>query len=238
VRLLVTRPEPDASETAIRLRALGHEAILDPLLTIAFAKPPVGIAMPAAILITSRNALRALLRWPGVAAWRGRPLFAVGPESGALARASGFTDVRVGLGNARALTALVVAEFDPRAGTILYPAARNRAAEIDTELQERGINVRRVEAYRAAAAETFAAATEDGLRRGTIDGVLVFSRRTAAAFRAAAERAALLGSLGKVVFYALSEEAAEPLRALAGTAIRVAARQDSDGLFALLPPAG
>ena len=32
VRLLVTRPEPDASETAARLRALDIEAVVSPLL--------------------------------------------------------------------------------------------------------------------------------------------------------------------------------------------------------------
>ncbi len=238
MRLLVTRPEPDAAETAIRLRALGHEVIVDPLLTIAFAEPPAGIDTPAAILLTSRNALRALLRWPGVAAWLGRPVFAVGPETGALARASGFTDVRIALGNAAALTELVVAGFDPAAGTILYPAARDRAAEIDTVLGKRGIRVRRVEAYRAAAAERFSPAAEAALRSHALDGVLVFSRRTAAAFRDAAERAGLAGDLAGLVFYALSEEAGEPLRRIAGASVRVAARTDSDALFALLPPAG
>ena len=34
VRLLVTRPEPDASETAARLRALGIEPVIEPLLVV------------------------------------------------------------------------------------------------------------------------------------------------------------------------------------------------------------
>ena len=34
VRLLVTRPEPDASETAARLHALDIEAVVDPLLRV------------------------------------------------------------------------------------------------------------------------------------------------------------------------------------------------------------
>ena len=58
VRLLVTRPEPDASETAARLRALDIEAVVMPLLfaeTLATTLPPTpGFA---ALAITSANDL-------------------------------------------------------------------------------------------------------------------------------------------------------------------------------------
>src|SRR5204862_3788509 len=56
VRLLVTRPEPDASETAARLRALDIEAVVEPLLvaqTLTTTLPPRdGFA---ALAITSAN---------------------------------------------------------------------------------------------------------------------------------------------------------------------------------------
>ena len=62
VRLLVTRPEPDASETAARLRALDIDAVVSPLLQarmLTTTLPPApGFA---ALAITSANALRALL---------------------------------------------------------------------------------------------------------------------------------------------------------------------------------
>jgi uroporphyrinogen-III synthase len=237
MRLLVTRPQPDADETAARLRALGHTAIVDPLLTITIGPPPVGVERPAALLVTSRNALRALLGWPDAAGWRDVPVFAVGPESADLARASGFADVRTGDGDARALADLVAHEFEPAAGVILYPAARDRAARIDETLTAMGFSVRRIEAYRASAATHFGVATEVAVRQGALDGVLLYSRRTAAAFLACAAAAGLTPQLTALTFFAISAEAATPLRALPGLAVRVATRPDGESLFALLPPA-
>ena len=61
VTMLVTRPQPDASETAARLFALDIDALVEPLLsaeTLASTLPPAdGFAALAA---TSANALRAL----------------------------------------------------------------------------------------------------------------------------------------------------------------------------------
>src|SRR6476619_3033205 len=63
MRLLLTRPEPDATRTAEALRARGHEVLVAPLLatlTIAaeFAGPYDGV------LITSANAARSLAAPP------------------------------------------------------------------------------------------------------------------------------------------------------------------------------
>ncbi len=58
MRLLVTRPEPDASREADKLAARGHEAVLAPLLVIEFV---ADVALPLegaqALIVTSRNAL-------------------------------------------------------------------------------------------------------------------------------------------------------------------------------------
>ena len=55
MRLLVTRPRPDADETAEHLRALGHDVIVAPLTVIDFAPEPEIGFRPAALLFTSRN---------------------------------------------------------------------------------------------------------------------------------------------------------------------------------------
>jgi len=238
LRLLVTRPEPDASETAARLQAMGHIVSRDPMLAIAFAVPPIGVATPGAIILTSRNALRALLHWPDADRWRDRPVFAVGPETGALARAAGFRDVRIALGSAAALTDLVIAEFERGVGPALYPAARNRAAEIDVTLRAAGIPVRRIEAYRAEMAERLSPQSEEALRNRALDGALFYSRRTANAFLAAVRRAQLDAALAGITAFVISEEAGEPLRGVPGLAIRVAPRVDGDALLSLIPAAG
>jgi uroporphyrinogen-III synthase len=235
LRLLVLRPEPDASETAARLRALGHSVLAEPMLRVEFGPEPAGLPEPAAVLFTSRNAVRALDRWRLPDGWRNRPAFAVGSETAALARAAGFGDVRVGGRDAAALADLVAGTLPPGQGTILYPAARDRAGDLEELLSARGFSVCLVEAYRAVAAEHLGETTATALRNGDIDGVLVYSRRTAETFCDLA-RSAGIGRLTGIAVYAISQSVAEPLSGLGPAEIHVAARPDA--MLALLPATG
>ena len=62
MRLLVTRPEPDATRQAERLAARGHEPVLAPLLAHRAGNRNVPLELDGAqaLIVTSRNALRAL----------------------------------------------------------------------------------------------------------------------------------------------------------------------------------
>jgi uroporphyrinogen-III synthase len=233
MRLLVLRPEPAASETAAQLEAFGHEVIVEPMLTVELGAEPACLPDPSAILFTSRNAVRAIEGWPRAAEWRDRPAFAVGKETAASARAAGFSDVRAGSGDAAALADLVAAALAPGEGTILYPAARDRAGDLEGILTARGFSVDVVEAYRAVPAPHLSEAALAALRSGGIDGALVYSRRTAETFRDLAG-AAGLDRLPGIAFYVVSASVAEPLRALRPAAIHVAARPDA--ALALIPP--
>lgn len=234
LRLLVTRPEPDAGETAARLRTLGHDVFVQPILRAEFFPPPVDLPEPAAIVFTSRNAVRAVERWPAAMDWRSRPAFAVGRETAALARAAGFGEVHPGDGDAAALAERIAADFDAASGAILYPAARHRATDLESRLAAMGFAVTTVEAYRMLAAESFDEDIAALLRGRQIEGALFFSRRTSDGFRNLVEAAGLADAVSGVVYYALSDAAAEPLRGL-GARIFVASRPDGESLLALLP---
>ena len=71
VRLLVTRPRPEAERTAAILRAHGHDVVIAPLLRIeAVTDAEIGAGPWAAILVTSANAA------PAIAAHRRFPMIA------------------------------------------------------------------------------------------------------------------------------------------------------------------
>ncbi len=111
IPLLILRPEPGASVTAERARALG----LSPLVRPLFAVEPVKWESPDpalfdALLLTSANALRhggeAIIRY------RHLPVFAVGSATTAAARDAGFADLTEGSGNAAdALQAMAAAGY-------------------------------------------------------------------------------------------------------------------------------
>jgi uroporphyrinogen-III synthase len=105
VRLLILRPEPGASETAARARALGLEPVVTPLFAIrAVAGAPLPGAAYDAVLLTSANGARH-----APAGLTARPCFAVGEGSAAAARAAGFEDVRTGPSDGAAAAAAMAA---------------------------------------------------------------------------------------------------------------------------------
>jgi len=64
LRLLLTRPEPDAARTAAALRAAGHEVLTAPMLRIEPVAADLGAGPWEAVLITSANAARAVAAHP------------------------------------------------------------------------------------------------------------------------------------------------------------------------------
>jgi uroporphyrinogen-III synthase len=237
LRLLVTRPEPDAEETADRLAALGHEAILQPMLHVVFAPPPEALPEPAAIMATSRNGVRALAGWPIARAWRDRPLFVTGKGSTATAREARFADVRPRGADAASLADRLVSDIAPDAGPILYVAGRDRTGALAGGLSALGYAVAVVEAYRAEPVDSLDAAVAAALAGGRIDGILLFSQRTTEAFLAAIDKAGLRGALAATPCYAISPRAAEPIRGVARD-IRIADHPDFDGIAAMIGAAG
>lgn len=236
MRLLVTRPEAEAARTAAVLRAAGHEVLVQPMLAIAYETPPANVATPRAILVTSRNAVRALLRWPQAAKWRDVAVFAGGPATAEAARASGFRAVHAAGGGAAALAELIAERVPAAEGTLLYPAARERTGDLDGRLADLGYRVATIVAYRAEAARALAPAVRSALEAGELDGVLLYSRRTAETFRDLAEGAGLEPELARLRYYAMSDEVAAALPAEAE--VNVAARPEEESVLALVPPPG
>ena len=91
MRLLVTRPEPDATRQAEILAARGHEPIVAPLLLIEpVTDVPLELDGVQGLIVTSRNVFRTLASHPGLAAARSLPLFAVGEATASAATELGF----------------------------------------------------------------------------------------------------------------------------------------------------
>lgn len=229
MRLLITRPEPDAQRTAATIRARGHHAILAPLLRIEpITHATIDADGFAAILVTSANA--ALTRVEGL---RGIPVFAVGERSAKAMRSGGFTDVRSANGDINDLAGMVRERVKPGA-SLLYLAGEDRSGDLAGDLRARGFLVNTVIVYRAVAANALPQTAADAMAAG-IDGVLHFSRRTAEAYVDAAIAGGLLESAVKrLAHYCLSARVAEPLAAAGAADIRVAARPAEITLIELI----
>jgi uroporphyrinogen-III synthase len=223
MRLLLTRPEPDATRTAEILRAHGHEVLVAPLLatlTIAtdFAGPYDGV------LMTSANAARALSTHPRRDELAQLPCFTVGSRGAEAARGAGFTDTMSADGVLGDLVDLVAARAVPSA-RLLYLAG---------DLAKRGIAVDTVVVYQAVAAEKLPAHLSEALKYQSLDAALHYSRRSVATLLTFAGQAGALNAVTNLAHYCLSAEVAAPLREAGASRIAVAARPDEASLLALI----
>jgi uroporphyrinogen-III synthase len=236
VRILVTRPSEEAERTAATLRALGHDVMLAPMLTIEPVRDAGFGAGPfAAVLLTSGNAARALMQHPERAALAALPAFAVGAQTAAAAKQAGFSDVLSADGDGADLVRLVAAHIADRAAPLLYLAGSDRARDIGGELARGGINVVTAIIYRACAAPVLPDHARSALARNAIDGVLHFSRRSAAVFVDCAAASGLSAQIRSLTHFCLSARASEPLQACKAADIRIAPHPDEAALVGLLP---
>ncbi|MFC4352121.1 uroporphyrinogen-III synthase [Fodinicurvata halophila] len=202
MRLLLTRPQEDAQETLRALESQGHEVWLEPLLEIRDRNEAVvDLQGVQALMVTSRNGLRAYMRLCGQ---RDLPVYAVGPASAATARDAGFTEVHSADGDAVKLAELVRRELDPAAGALLHPAGRDVAGGLSKRLESAGYELRRVVLYDALPARAFSAATNALLRADTLDAVLLFSPRTAETFARLVLQAGLASACESLAAFCLS----------------------------------
>jgi uroporphyrinogen-III synthase len=214
MRVWVARAQPGADATADRLRALGHQPVVEPVLEVRpLAGVPLGLEGVDALAFTSANAVRA---YAALEASRTLPVFAVGEATAAAARAAGFTAVQSADGDVEALSALLT---QVRPGTVLHPSASETAGD----LAPKGAPVRAVAIY-----ETVAILPRIDL--SALDAVVVHSPKAARAVAQIAAGAAQLQA------FVISPACAAPLADAGLKAIAVAARPDETALLALMAP--
>jgi uroporphyrinogen-III synthase len=230
MRVLVTRPEEDAEETAEKLAARGHEAIIAPLLEIQFREGgDVALDGVQAVLVTSANGIRALA---GRTQRRDVRVLAVGAQSAETARELGFAEVEHAAGDAQALAELAIAKLSPPRGALLHVSADIARASPLTRLA--GFRVHTAILYDAVARMELPDSARDALAKDSIDAVLFFSPRTAKIFVELVALAGLAEKCRPLRAFCISQAAADELSNLAFREVRVAAQPNQDALLTLL----
>lgn len=234
MRLLVTRPEPEATRQGQALAARGHEPVLAPLLTIEPLKD-VSLELDGAqaLIATSRNALRALGSHPALAQARRLPLFAVGEATAAEATELGFAEVTIGPGTGETLARLLAERLKPSAGPLVHLSGETVAFDLKSALEARGFAVKQPILYRAVAAMALPRDAVSRLKAGQLDGVVLMSPRTAAIFAALAGQHCAVTQASRLNCYCLSAAVAQAVKPLEARAI-VAARPREEDLLALI----
>jgi len=208
--MLVTRPEPDASDTIARLSALDIEAVSLPLMVRAALKTSLPDAKGfAALALTSANALRTLAERNAIAPFLGLRVFAVGDKTAEAAHAAGFEDVVSTGGTLAHLIEYIM--HAKLSGPVFYPAARHQSGDLAKSLAPFGVMVVTARIYEMRTVTALADEVLAAIEADRYAAALFYSRRTAETFVKLTA-----GRLGRKVrarlgMLCLSEQVAEPL---------------------------
>lgn len=173
----ITRAQPAATATAGRIRALGIEAVIEPLLEVRrIADARIDLTDAAAVVFTSANAVAAFADLTPERALR---VFAVGDATAAAARTARFKTVLSAQGDVTALAAALAGRRRELAGgVILYPAAAEPSQDLGAALEGVGLKVRQTALYETVVVVPSEALVE---RLPGIDAVLLHSAKAARA---------------------------------------------------------
>ena len=212
-RILVTRSEPGASETAQRLEALGYAPIVEPLFAIA----PIDVVLPAfdALAFTSANGVRRLA---ALSSRRDAPVFCVGARTAEAAREAGFASVSSADGDVIALCDLILKQLP--------------VGDLSGRLTRAGIAAQFVALFRAEPVTAPGPELARHLRgEPGFAAVLIHSPRAASIL------AGMIASAANpcpIAAAAISSAAAAPLAGLARR-IAIASAPNEDAILSLLP---
>ena len=225
MRVLITRPEREATTLAAALSERGHVPVIAPLFHLQILRPPPGfsaaLAAAQAILLTSANGARALAE---ASDQRGRPIFAVGDTTASTAEGLGFSAVTSASADGLALAELVRKELDPKSGPLLHVSGADIALDFAEALKADGFEVRRFALYEAREEAALPDSARAAIEGRALDVATFFSPRAADLFLRLVQKAGVSSALTNVTAIAISPNAVEPLRELPFKATIAAAR--------------
>lgn len=229
MKVLVTRPEPDATVFAERCRSADLTPVIAPLMHISIEKKPIDISGIGALAFTSANGVRAFC-----ASHEARDLavFVVGPATGDEALAAGFQDVSIADGDIESLTSLIDQQRGRIAGAILQIAGAHRAGDLVTALKQRSVEARREVLYAAKAVNNLPENARAALvANAGVEWAAFFSPRTAALFLALVRNSGLEDHLRFLRAACLSEAVADVLAGTVWKSVEIAPRRDADAVI-------
>jgi len=224
VRVLLTRPREDSGPLAAALRERGVEALIEPLLNVELLPgPSLELDHVQALLATSANGIRA---FAAREARRGLPVYAVGDATARIAIETGFGTVESASGDVDSLANLVRRRLDPDDGVLLHVAGTAVAGDLAGRAEAAGFRYRRVVLYRARKTDRLSPGAVRAIRDRNVDGVVLFSPRTAETFVALVAEAQSTDACRSLTAFCLSDAVAAKAGAIGWNRVVVACRPD------------
>ena len=180
MHILFTRPLEDCYEIILKFQSLGHNVSHLPLISVQGLKHEnLNYSDFKGIIFTSSNAIKFL----DIKDINKKLIcFCVGSATEKKARSVGFQNVFAAEGNVNNLKELILLNFNPLDGKLLYVSGEIVSSSLDVQLISVGYNVKKIINYRANQIKKYDQALIEKLKLKMPDIVYVYSQNSAINF--------------------------------------------------------
>ncbi len=234
MKVLITRAEPAASQTAKNLAKHGHEAILMPLFEVV----DTGIAIPDeeydGVIFTSKNAVDILQKRGWQTNFETTPAFCVGEKTEFAAKALGFKTTYKANGGGGALVKLM-SNLEITNRRFLYPSTPDKSFDMQKALKTYNAKLKTIDIYQAKPKTLSLKDIKQTISEPSIKCVFVYS---ALSYQHLANiiKAAKLESFSKqCTLVAISSQAINLLDYIQWKDVLIADKPKEDAMISLIP---
>ena len=180
MHILLTRPLEDCSEMIIKFKSLGHQVSHLPLLNIEkIDYEQINFSDYKGIIFTSTNSVKFLdLNQID----KNILCFCVGSATEKKARNAGFQNVFAAEGNVNNLKELILQNFNPTEGKLIYISGEVVSSNLDQELILDGYSVDRIVNYKANEIKKYDENFIEKLKLNMPDITYIYSKNSAINF--------------------------------------------------------
>ena len=180
MHILFTRPLEDCHEMILKFQSLGHEISHLPLINIEGLKYEApNYSEFKAIIFTSANAVK-FLDIKNID--KKLKCFCVGSATEKKARSVGFQNVFAAEGNVSNLKELILQNFKPSDGKLIYISGEIISSDLDKELNSSGYTIERLINYRANPIEKYDESFIEKLKLKMPEITYIYSQNSAINF--------------------------------------------------------
>mgnify|MGYP000011383568 FL=1 len=180
MHILFTRPLEDCHEMILKFQSLGHEISHLPLINIEGLKYEApNYSEFKAIIFTSTNAVK-FLDIKNID--KKLKCFCVGSATEKKARSVGFQNVFAAEGNVSNLKELILQNFKPSDGKLIYISGEIISSDLDKELISSGYTIERLINYRASPIEKYDESFIEKLKLKMPEITYIYSQNSAINF--------------------------------------------------------
>ena len=180
MHILLTRPLEDCSEMILKFRSLGHQVSHLPLINVEPLKyEEIKFSDYKGIIFTSANAVK-FLDFNNID--KKLLCFCVGSATEKKARSVGFQNVISAEGNVNNLKELILQNFDPKDGKLIYVSGEIISFDLDQQLLKQGYSIQRIVNYKTNHNKKFDENFVKELKLKIPDMVYIYSQNSASSF--------------------------------------------------------